>query len=247
MRPVPLLLLAAAPLAVLAWDGGPHRAITRAALDSLPATYRAAFGDHLEALAQTHCMLPDYYAAMLQSGFRAPLPAPQSLDDAVPYCLRPDREPVHSATWDRHEDLASLVFLYERILAALRSRRPAEAARYAGVLAHFLEDSLSPPHVVGQPPAIHRALERSIPPLSLSGRAPRLAAPRLIPAAEAILNRLYTAAEINRRNMPALLAAYHRKDQGAISNLCLPPARAAAEILADALFTLLSFTARYPG
>lgn len=246
MRLVRFLLHFAASLAAFAWEGGPHRIITRAALDSLPSAHRAAFGEHLEALAQTHCMLPDYYAAMLQAGFRAPLPAPQSLDDALPYCLRPDREPVHSATWDRAEDLASLVFLSERFLDALRSRRPAEAARYAGVLAHFLEDSLSPPHVVGQPPDIHRALERRIPPLTLSGRAPRLAAPRLVPAAEAILNRLYAAAEINRRNMPALLAALDRKDQGAITNLCLPPARAAAELLADALFTLLSFAARYP-
>lgn len=189
-------------------------------------------------------MLPDYYAAMLEAGFRAPPPAPQSLDDALPYCQRPDRETVHSATWDRPEDLASLVFLFERILDALRARRPAEAARYSGVLAHFLEDSLSPPHAVGQPPEIHRALERRIPPLSLSGRSPRLAAQRLLPAAEAILARLYSAADANRRNMPALLAAHSRNDQAAIDAFCLPPARTAAELLADSLFTLLTFASR---
>ncbi len=240
--PLLVLLLAAGPAG--AWEGGPHRIMTRAALASLPAARLAAFGSELNALAETYCMLPDYYAAMLHYGFRAPRPAPQSLDEAVPYCLRPDREPVHSAAWDRRDDLASLLFLYERILDALRHRRPAEAARYAGVLAHFLEDSLSPPHVVGQPPDVHAALEKRIPPLSLAGRSPRLAGAGVVPAAEAILNRLYAAADINRGNMPALLQAHARKDQNAIAALCFEPARAAAELVADSLYTLLEFAAR---
>lgn len=226
------------------WQGGPHRAMTRAALDSIPAARLAVFGPELANIAQTHCMLPDYYVTMLNYGFRAPSPAPQSLDDILPYCLRPDRETVHSATWDRQEDLASLVFLYERILRSLRDRRPAEAARYAGVLAHFLEDSLSPPHAVGQPPEVHAALERRIPPVSLAGRSPKLAGAGVLPAAEAILDRLYTAAEVNRRNMPELLRAHARQDGAAIAALCLEPARTASGLLADSLFTLLQFAAR---
>lgn len=237
------LLLMFAPGAS-GWEGGPHRAMTRAALDSLPAARLTAFGPELAALAQTYCMLPDYYTAMINYGFRAPKPAPQSLDEALPYVLRPDREPVHSASWDRQDDLATLVFLYERILESLRLRRPADVARFAGVLAHFLEDSLSPPHVVGQPMDVHAALERRIPPLSLAGRAPRLAGAGVVPAAEAVLKRLYDAADANRRNLPAMLKANARKDSGAVAALCLPPARAAAELVADSLFTLLSFAAR---
>lgn len=239
-----LLLLLMFARAALPWEGGPHRAMTRAALDSLPPARVAAFGSEAAALAGTYCMLPDYYTAMTNYGFRAPRPAPQSIDEVVPYCLRPDREPVHSATWDRQEDLASLLFLYERILGALRARRPAEAARYAGVLAHFLEDSLSPAHVVGQPPEIHAALERRIPPLSLAGRTPQLAGASVMPAAQSILSRLYAAADISRRNMPALLKAHAREDQAAIAALCLPPARTAAELVADSLYTLLEFAAR---
>jgi hypothetical protein len=125
-----LVLLAALPS--FAWEGAPHRAMTRAALDSLPPALRALFGSELPFIAQTYCMLPDYYTAMLNYGFRAPKPAPQSLDDVLPFCQRPDRETIHSATWDRHEDLASLIFLYESILKRLyaaaelnRQRMPA--------------------------------------------------------------------------------------------------------------------------
>jgi len=188
-------------------------------------------------------MLPDYHTAMLNFGFRAPAPAPQSLDEILPYCLRPDREPIHSASWDRDDDLASLLFLFERILAALHDRRALDAARYTGVLAHFLQDSLSPPHVVGQPPKLHAALERSIPPLSLSN-PPRSAGTALLPAAHSILKRLYAAADLNRRNMPAMLRALQRQDQPALEALCLTPARSASELLADSLFTLIQFASR---
>jgi len=237
-----LLLLLGYSVTASAWDTTPHRAMTRAAIDSLPAAYRNQLGPELPGIIETWCMLPDRYTELANFGFRRNSPGPKTVEEMQPYCTRPDGEPVHSATWDRDEDLASLVFLYMRILTALHDKHPAEAARYIGVLAHFIEDSLSPPHAVAQPPATHAALEREIPPLRT--RQPRSAGTHIIPAAETILDRLYAAAEVNRKNMPAMLAALSAKDQPALVSLCLAPAQSAAGLLADSLFTLFQLSAR---
>src|SRR5690349_14686437 len=76
-------------------------------------------------------------------------------------------------TGDRQSDRASLVFLFEQIVSALSSNRRDDAANFAGVLSHFIADSLSPPHAVSAerlqemaedyPGNIHSALERSLP------------------------------------------------------------------------------------
>ncbi|GEM_PF-6553114 len=225
-----------------AWDTTPHRAMTRAALDSLPPAYRAQIAPEIPSILETWCMLPDRYAELVNFGFRRNSPGPKTVEEMQPYCVRPDGETIHSATWDRDEDLASLVFLYMRIASALHDKHPAEAVRYIGVLAHFLEDSLSPPHAAAQPREIHAALEHEVP--ALRTPQPHSAGAHIVEAAEAILDRLYAAADLNRKNMPAMVEAVSAKNQPALIALCRAPAQSAADLLADSLLTLFQLAAR---
>jgi hypothetical protein len=234
-----------------AWDTKPHRAMTQAALDTLPQRYRAQLGPEAAALAETYCMLPDRYVELEQFGFLRKSPGPQTLEEMRAYCVRPDGIALHSFFWDREDDLGTLIYLMERILGSLSEKRNADAARYMGTLAHLIEDSLSPPHSVseeklqalsagGDAMAMHRAIEKSLPEFSLRGRAPQVVGQGIMSAAEELLARVYAAAERNRTNLPQMSRAVARDDQVTLDAHRLRAGRAAAELLADALCTMFT-------
>jgi len=231
---LPLLL----PWPGSAWDTAPHQAITKAALDSLPGRVRARFGDEAASLAEVYCMYPDRYLEMVRFGFVRKSAGPRSPEEIRIYCVRPDGQAVHGATGDRDNDLASLVYLFERIIKCFFESRPTEAARYAGVLSHFIADSLSPPHADDVDAAVHAAIERSVPAFTLAGRTPQSAGAHLLPAAAAILDRIYAAQDLNRKDLPAMVKAVADRDERTLDKYRLAAAVQAAGILADALSTL---------
>ncbi len=141
------LLLLACATSGLAWHAPPHRLITRAALNTLPAQARARLGAEASNLVELYCLYPDRYVEIQQFGFVHKSPGPKTQEELHVYCFRPDGEPLHSATWNREEDLGSLVYVFERIVSNLRDKHDAEAAKYMGTLSHWIADSLSPPHV----------------------------------------------------------------------------------------------------
>jgi hypothetical protein len=214
-----------------AWDTPPHQKITKAALDSLPGKFLVRLGPEAKTLVDLYCIYPDRYQEMAEFGFVRKTAGPQDAEEIAAYCVRPDGAAIHGATGDWETDAGSLVYLFERILSNLSEKRSGEAARFAGVLSHFIADSLSPPHAVSAEELlamtpqtaraerinIHAAIERSLPEFTLNGRAPRMAGDHLLQAAKAIFDRCYAAAEANRK-----------------------AGKRAAEILADALFTLFT-------
>ena len=230
-----------------AWDTPPHQKITKAAIESLPARFAQRLGGETQSLVELYCIYPDRYQEMTEFGFVRKSAGPQSADEIAVYCVRPDGEAVHGATGEWESDAASLVFLFERILTSLAANRKQEAARFAGVLSHFIADSLSPPHAVSPDELLrmapegvnaHAAIERSIPEFSLKGRAPRLTSAHLLPAARGIFDQLYAGAAANRKDLPAIVAAEANRDEATLDAYRLRSGRRAAEILADALFTL---------
>ncbi|MBI5281514.1 MAG: hypothetical protein HY858_07520 [Candidatus Solibacter usitatus] len=232
-----LCLLLAASQSAPAWDTAAHRLITRAALDSLPQRYRARLGPEAANLIDHHSTLPDRYAEMTQFGFVRGSPGVQSVEEAAPFCLRPDGEPIHSATFERDEDLGSLIFLFERVASSLGKRDAASAARYMGTLAHFIADSLSPAHAgLGQDLArFHQALEAAPPSFSLGARAPRTLGRGLVAPANTLLDRIGAVADVNRSELPTLVKALSEGDEKPAAAARARAARAAAELLADAL------------
>jgi hypothetical protein len=237
-----------------AWDTAPHRKITRAALEALPARFVNRLGGEATPLVEIYCIYPDRYEEMESFGFVRKSAGPRDIAEIRPYCVRPDGQTVHGATGDREKDTGSLVYLLERMLTNLARSRPGEVARYAGVLSHFVADSLSPPHAVNadelleMTPApareerinIHAAIERSLPEFTLGKRAPRLLGTHLVPAAEAILAECYAGAGRNAADLPLMVKAASARDEKTLNEYRLRAGTRAAEILADALFTLFT-------
>lgn len=231
---LPLLL----PWPCTAWDTAPHQTITKAALDSLPKPVLARFGDEAGPLAAVYCLYPDRYLEMVRFGFVRKSAGPRTSEEIRVYCVRPDGQAVHAATGDRDSDLGSLVYLFERIRGSFSESRSTEAARYAGVLSHFIADSLSPPHAADVDAAVHAAIERSVPAFTLAGRTPQSAGPHLAPAAAAILDRIYAARDRNREDLPAMVKAVADRDERTLDKYRLAAAINAAGILADTLSTM---------
>ena len=246
------LLLCAAPCR--AWDTLPHQRITRAALDALPKAHLSRLGSEVKPLIEIYCIFPDRFEEMERFGFVRNSPGPRDVSEIRPYCVRPDGQPIHGATGDRERDTGSLVYLFERILTNVSEKRAGEAARYAGVLSHFVADSLSPPHAISagqlremtRRPAqvarinIHSAIERSLPEFTLGDRAPRVLAGHLLPLAEGILDQCYSGMERNRADLPSMVKAASADDEPILNEYRLRAGRKAAEILADSLYTIFS-------
>lgn len=251
------LLLLSSAISGLAWTAPPHRLITRAALNTLPAQARARLGSEVSNLIELYCLYPDRYVE-IQHGFAHKTPGPTTQEELHVYVFRPDGEPLHSATWDREEDLGSLVYMFERIVSNLRDKHDAEAAKYMGTLSHWIADSFSPSHVVSRDrlaeispaPAgresldLHGALERSLPEFTLGARAPRVMGTGLVSAAQALLDRCYAGGDQNRKDLPVMLQAVYAGDKATIDKFQLQAGKTAAELLADALFTLFGFAAK---
>jgi hypothetical protein len=67
-----------------------------------------------------------------------------------------------------------------------------------------------------------------------------MAGSHIVPAAEVILDQCYSGAERNRSDLPAMVTAASAHDEQTLNTYRLRAGTRAAEILADALFTLLS-------
>lgn len=246
---LPLVLACCSPCR--AWDTAPHQMITRAALDALPKSLLSRLGSEVEPLVTLYCIFPDRYEEMEHYGFVRNSPGPRSASEIRVYCVRPDGYPVHGATGDRETDMASLVYVLEGIITNLSQQRPAEAARYMGVLAHFIEDSLSPPHSVspeelldltqriapGTRGNIHSALEKSIPEFTLRDRTPRPISGSVRTIATTILDQCYAGAAMNQENLPAMVKAATGNDEPALNEHRLRAGKTAAQILANVLST----------
>jgi hypothetical protein len=99
---------------------------------------QAKLGPQRKNLIGTYCLYPDIYGGLkIRSKQRAAMRV---------HCEKPDGEPIHNVTWRKDADFASLEYVLRGMLEGLRSGNIPAAAQYAGVLAHFLEDSTCPAH-----------------------------------------------------------------------------------------------------
>jgi len=224
-----------------AWDTAPHQKITSAALATLSKSVLDRFGAEAAALVDIYCTLPDRYVEMVDFGFVRKGSGPRNAAEIRPYCVRPDGELVHGPTGDRETDIASLVYLSERIVTSFSEKQTGDAARYAGVLSHFIADGLSPSHAVSRQKLdldLHVTIERSVPDFTLGNRMPKMAGHHIVSAAETILEQCYAGAEQNRKDLQSMIEAAYAHDQRKLDVYRLRASRKAAEILADALYTL---------
>jgi hypothetical protein len=229
-----------------AWDTVPHQQITRAALDALPRHLSGCFGAEADSLVRIYSMLPDRYLEIQRYGFVRNSPGPRTAAEISAYCVRPDGVAIHGASFDREMDTASIVFLFERILTAFAADDTPAAAKYAGVLSHFVGDTLSPPHANTDAcdARLHAIIERSLPSFALAERPRRAPGEPLVNAVTAVIDRCYAGAARNRSELPAMIEIASRLNGRGLDPYRLRAGQDAAAILADALNALCEIKPR---
>lgn len=238
-----LAVLAAGSM--MAWHDPVHARITRAALESLPTGMQRQWASESERLIVRYSLYPDIYANA----------GPQDRARMKVYCEVAGR-PIHNVTWKRPEDMSSLEYLLNNVVAAIRARDGAAGAQFAGTLAHLIEDSTCPAHallpqdsplnlmkeLLPPPPekrdiVLHSVIEHSSPEFDLGARVPEAVGTTVNNAAGALLDRIYAAIHANRGDLIELVRAVYADDERTVDRFRLKGARVGAEILADAYRT----------
>jgi hypothetical protein len=237
-----LLVCAVSVWPCAAWHHPVHQMITRAAILSLPAEIQERFGAEKTPLIQRYCVYPDMYPYQLAAQ-----------PELKRYCETSGGHIIHNVTWTIEDDLRALEYSLSGMIEGLRARDVAAAARHAGVLAHFLEDSTCPAHALvpfdgalsqaypqadgREPVSLHAVIERSAPAVDLAGRAPQPAGHTVRVAASNLLGRVYRSIRQNREDLDGLVEAAERNDEAAMNRFRHKAAIAGAELVADAFTT----------
>ena len=244
-----LLTLAILFSAVHAWGwGAPHGTITQAALKTLPAWQQETLGNELKPLGALYCIIPDLV---------------YTRKDLAPY-----------ATMASHPGVVYLVNLHlpaspsenydllrtfmGKAVTALQTNNVAEAARYAGTLAHMLEDWGCPAHSVPNdnmftlfkqflPPPdayryapLHGPIENGTFSVDVGDYRPRLLGTSVDEAAFNLLQRSQEATVHARGQVIPIIQALYAGDTNACNAAQQKAALVDAALVSDALYTLVS-------
>jgi hypothetical protein len=239
------VLIFSAPARSLAW-GAMHGTITEAALDVLPAWQQELLAAQRDALITLDCLIPDLARA----------PANKKL--LGPFVVLPNGDLFsHLPFKTRDENARQIKYYFDKTIETVRANDLDNAARWAGCLLHFLEDSGSPAHtmpgdnqmglmkdLLPTPDAfrnlpLHSLIEEGKLPIKIAGYRPQLLGTT---SEEAVMNLIerYNAMVRNARSqiIPIVQGVYH----GAQDEIDAGQLRAAtmdAQVAADALYTML--------
>mgnify|MGYP003731247771 CR=1 FL=1 len=248
-----ILLLVSISPSCLAWSLG-HWKITRAALDTLPAWQRELWRDSYDDF-RTYCLFPDM-------GLANP--------DVKPYLVVIGGRLFHYFPRDNRQDFAffndGAEQYVRQILAAMREERYVDAAKFAGALAHALEDAGQPQchsleGINGFPWAVldelftpedqswNRAPQSIISldddarfKVSLGDYRPKLLGTHPREVAFRLYQRTCQLRRGARKALPAMLRHVYAGDKEAAIKATVPPAVADAQLVADLFYTCFALT-----
>lgn len=240
------LLLLLAPAVALGW-GQPHHAITRAAVEVLPLWQRELLGEEGTALAERYCMIPDQvFTDKANAKFAQMDSAPGEVYLKILHL--PTQQP---------EYLEVMRYFLERSVTALREGNVGNAARYLGTICHQVEDYGSPSHTIPGdnmftllqqflPPSevmkdqlMHGPIENGDFSVSIQGYQPRLLGTSVHEASWRLMHRVHEAILNARSTTIPILQALYREDKEAVVQHQLRAATMDAQVVADALYTVL--------
>lgn len=230
-----------------AWGwGGPHGTITQAALKVLPAWQQELLGEEMKPLGSLYCVIPDLV---------------YTRKDLTPFAMMDSRPGVvyltnlHlPATPSENYDL--LRYFLGKAVATLQTNGVADAARYAGTLAHLLEDWSCPAHVVPgdnmftlfkqflPPPEaycytpLHGPVENGTFPVDIGDYPPHLLGTSVDEAAFNLLQRSQEGTVYARGQVIPIIQALYAADTNAWNGAQQKAALFGARLVADALHTL---------
>lgn len=191
--------------------GGEHNYITAAAVEALPADDRAVIAPEAAVLARLYCEFPDLNWPCYGEwgGGNADPRLPRFPDtrrewDISFYCgWDPVLQRGKSYPHKPPQAFEAAAVHFQRTVEALQAGRLADAARFAGVMFHYTQDSGSFPHV--QP--IHRAFHtKNLAAIGIAGYAPRQLGGTPAEAAAALNKRVRELTDWTERRLGPLLA-----------------------------------------
>ena len=230
-----------------AW-GEPHHAITKAALETLPAWQKDLLGMEFDALAANHCMIPDNVYSDKENARYATM---ESSPGEV-YLQK-----LHLPQAEQTVNRESLRYFMEKAVTAIQDGKLHDAARYMGTICHVIEDFGSPSHTVPGDnqftllqqfmPAtplmegrlLHGPIENGDFTVSIGDYQPRLLGTTIEEASWRLLHRVHEGI-INARSttVPIIQALYAGDDQARVTHQ-LRAATVDAQVVADAMHTIL--------
>ena len=239
------------PLFAFGWRQ-PHQAITRASLETLPAWQKQLLGKELKVLGDEYCMIPDkVYADKANAGFAAMDSPPQEVYLQV----------LHLPTVQT-EYLEVITFFMNKAVLALQQGRTADAARFMGTICHQIEDYGSPSHTMPRdnqftllqqflPPSdgvkdklMHGPVENGEFTLSLPDYQPNLLGVSVNEAAWRLMHRVHEGIINARSTTIPILQALYEDDTTKVTKHQMRAAITNAQIVADAMFTILCLGAQ---
>ncbi|HPA18980.1 MAG TPA: NPCBM/NEW2 domain-containing protein [Verrucomicrobiae bacterium] len=236
-----------------AW-GEPHATITRAALATLPDWQRQRLGEEWEALGSHHCLIPDRVHTEKENARFAMMDSRPGVVYLVNLHL-PATQP---------ENFEVLRYFMGKGVAAMRVGDLRDAARYAGTLAHVLEDWTCPAHCVPgdnmftlfkqflPPPEpwryalLHGPVENGTLKVTIGSREPRLLADSVDEAAFRLLQRANEGTAAARAQVIPIIQGLYSGDTNAVVTAQTSAAVCGAGIVADALHTMFCLGAETP-
>jgi hypothetical protein len=134
-----------------AWGGKPHAVITRAALEVLPGWEKEIWKDLLPKIIEEYCLIPDKYLSRPDLAGYAILDDYQVKFTEYDYRIQQEfyiRNGHYHLPCDQKMNFRIYEFFLERIVSSLKAKRIEDAAKFAGVLLHVIEDFSAPSHSV---------------------------------------------------------------------------------------------------
>lgn len=234
------------PSLVFGW-GEPHHAITRGALDVLPAWQKDALGGELMQLGDSYCMIPDNVFTDKENAKYAKM---ESVPNEVYLKI------LHLPT-QQPEYFEVMRYFMEKAVAALREGRIGDAARYMGTMCHQIEDYGSPSHTVPGdnmftllqqflPPSdamkgqlMHGPIENGDFKVSIEGYKPQLLGTTVNEAAWRLMHRVHEEIINARTTTVPIIQALYREEKESVVKHQMRAAVMDAQVVADAVYTML--------
>jgi len=220
--------------------------MTKAAVEALSAQERNYLGDEAEALFTIYCEFPDQnwscygaWGGWSGSPNEPRLPDTRREWDISYYCqydplLGKGRRYDHSPP----DAYKAVPFYFEKAVDSLKQGRLEDGARFLGVMAHYIEDCATFPHMQ----AIHRRMgECDLSQIGIPDYQPQMLGSSLMEAKRAIVRRVQEVVRRTETIGGVIRKAIRDGDKQKLRPLFLECANEGARATADAIKTALSF------
>ena len=228
--------------------GQPHHAITRGALDVLPAWQKNLLGDELKKLGDLYCMIPDNVFSDKENAAYAKMESRPG-EVYLQILHLPTQQPEY------HEVIR---YFMDKAVTAMREGRTTDVVKFMGMICHQLEDygSLSytvpgdnqftllqqflPPSELMKDKLMHGPIENGDFTVSIPGYQPILLGTNVDEAAWRLMHRVHEGILNARSTTIPIMQAHYAGDKAAVEKHQLRAASVDAQVVADALHTILS-------